>query len=70
MPSPSGERPRGGGRPSDSRTLGRLTCTGRWKEQLYCDVSGAAWGCALYMLIKVPSKDTAVVSGGVEQTRS
>src|SRR5882762_10039594 len=33
---------RGGGRPSDSRPLGRRSA-GRWKEQLYCDVGGAAF---------------------------
>src|SRR5258705_7531651 len=33
---------RGGRRPSDSRPLGRRSA-GRWKEQLHCDVSGAAF---------------------------
>src|SRR5258707_11488937 len=49
---------RGGRRPSDSRPLGRRSA-GRWKEQLHCDVSGGH--SRFLMLIKVPSKDTAVV---------
>src|ERR1700675_1116936 len=58
---------RGGGRPSDSRPLGRRPA-GRWPEQLYCAFGGA--GFTVCHADQGAEERHGGGGGGVEQTRS